>query len=76
MSANDDPIRDSDGEEYLDDEEAEEVAELDNPERTRGTSAGGDAGFALGYDDPDDEDIGTDIPGDGVRRERNREEDE
>jgi hypothetical protein len=76
MSANDDQIRDSDGEEYLDDEEAEEVAELDNPERTSGTSAGGESGFALGYDDPDDEDIGTDIPGDGVRRERNREEDE
>jgi hypothetical protein len=76
MSANDDQIRDDDGEEYLDDEQGEEVSELDNAERTSGTSAGGESGYALGYDDPDDEDIGQDIPGDGVRRERNREEDE
>jgi hypothetical protein len=42
-------------EESLDDDT--ELNEADRPERTRGTSAGGSAGYALGYEDPEDEDL-------------------
>jgi hypothetical protein len=75
--------RDEDPLDGLDDEDddildpPEEVAEPDRSLRSSGTSAGGAAGDALGYEDPDDEDLDNSDPGgDWLRQERNRSTDE